>query len=113
MRHCRLFAAVTLALLALVRPAAAAPEGQMTWGIHISLAPTWFDPARVELPGQQQLGGPRRGTHRGRARLARFRRGVRAAAPSGDAGRAPAAPEARRRAPAAPPARVPQRLTVS
>src|SRR5207249_2558351 len=28
---------------------AAAPEGQMTWGVHISLAPTWFDPA--ETPG--------------------------------------------------------------
>src|SRR6266550_2493199 len=28
-------------------PAAAAPEGQMTWGIHISLAPTWFDPAET------------------------------------------------------------------
>jgi len=30
-------------------PATAAPEGQMTWGVHISLAPTWFDPA--ETPG--------------------------------------------------------------
>ncbi len=29
--------------------AAAAPEGQITWGVHISLAPTWFDPA--ETPG--------------------------------------------------------------
>jgi peptide/nickel transport system substrate-binding protein len=28
---------------------AAAPEGQMTWAVHISLAPTWFDPA--ETPG--------------------------------------------------------------
>src|SRR5712691_5315266 len=28
-------------------PAAAAPEGQMTWGVHISLAPTWFDPAET------------------------------------------------------------------
>ena len=26
-------------------PAAAAPEGQMTWAVHISLAPLWFDPA--------------------------------------------------------------------
>ena len=24
---------------------AAGPEGQLTWGVHISLAPTWFDPA--------------------------------------------------------------------
>jgi peptide/nickel transport system substrate-binding protein len=30
-------------------PAAAAPEGVMTWGVHISMAPTWFDPA--ETPG--------------------------------------------------------------
>ena len=28
---------------------AAAPKGQLTWGVHISLAPTWFDPA--ETPG--------------------------------------------------------------
>src|ERR1700746_3258061 len=28
---------------------AASPEGQLTWGIHVSLAPTWFDPA--ETPG--------------------------------------------------------------
>ena len=27
----------------------AAPEGQITWGVHITLAPTWFDPA--EAPG--------------------------------------------------------------
>jgi peptide/nickel transport system substrate-binding protein len=31
-----------------VAPAAAA-DGQMTWGVHVSLAPTWFDPA--EAPG--------------------------------------------------------------
>ena len=24
---------------------AAAPQGQLTYGIHVSLAPTWFDPA--------------------------------------------------------------------
>src|SRR5213593_4744921 len=30
-------------------PGAAAPEGQMTWAAHITLAPTWFDPA--ETPG--------------------------------------------------------------
>jgi peptide/nickel transport system substrate-binding protein len=28
-------------------PLAAAPEGQMTWGVHVSLAPTWFDPAET------------------------------------------------------------------
>jgi peptide/nickel transport system substrate-binding protein len=31
------------------RAAAAAPEGQLTWGVPVSLAPTWFDPA--ETPG--------------------------------------------------------------
>ena len=45
--------AVALALLGFIagapRPATAAPEGQLTWGVHISLAPTWFDPA--ETPG--------------------------------------------------------------
>ncbi|MGC2412915.1 MAG: ABC transporter substrate-binding protein [Stellaceae bacterium] len=26
---------------------AAAPQGQLTWGIHVSLAPAWFDPAET------------------------------------------------------------------
>ncbi len=30
-----------------VRPAIAAPKGQLTYGVHISLAPTWFDPAET------------------------------------------------------------------
>jgi peptide/nickel transport system substrate-binding protein len=30
-------------------PALANPEGQMTWAVHVSIAPTWFDPA--ETPG--------------------------------------------------------------
>src|SRR4051812_25663320 len=29
------------------RPAYAAPAGELTWGVHISLAPTWFDPAET------------------------------------------------------------------
>ena len=24
------------------------PDGQLTWGLHISLAPTWFDPAETQ-----------------------------------------------------------------
>jgi peptide/nickel transport system substrate-binding protein len=40
---------VMLAIAALARPAAAAPEGTLTWAVHISLAPTFFDPA--ETPG--------------------------------------------------------------
>src|SRR2546430_1953365 len=45
-----LFAALLILLVsAAAAPAAAAPEGQMTWAVHVSLAPTWFDPA--ETPG--------------------------------------------------------------
>ena len=42
---------VVLAALALplwAPPATAAPEGQMTWGVHITLAPQWFDPAETQ-----------------------------------------------------------------
>jgi peptide/nickel transport system substrate-binding protein len=28
--------------------AVAQPDGQLTWGIHVSLAPTWFDPADTQ-----------------------------------------------------------------
>jgi peptide/nickel transport system substrate-binding protein len=45
-----LVAALALALLAQpAQRAAAAPEGQMTWAVHVSLAPAWFDPG--EHPG--------------------------------------------------------------
>ncbi|MBV9554420.1 MAG: ABC transporter substrate-binding protein [Alphaproteobacteria bacterium] len=27
---------------------AAGPSGQLTWGIHVSMAPTWFDPAETQ-----------------------------------------------------------------
>src|SRR5690242_10009452 len=27
---------------------AATPPGQLTWAIHVSLAPTWFDPAETQ-----------------------------------------------------------------
>jgi peptide/nickel transport system substrate-binding protein len=42
---------VALLLLTIGRaaPVAAAPEGELTWAVHVSLAPTWFDPA--ETPG--------------------------------------------------------------
>jgi peptide/nickel transport system substrate-binding protein len=40
-----------LGIVALGRGAAMAtsPDGQLTWAVHVSLAPTWFDPA--ETPG--------------------------------------------------------------
>jgi len=46
----RMVSLLVLLATLLAGPArAAAAEGQMTWGVHISLAPTWFDPA--ETPG--------------------------------------------------------------
>jgi peptide/nickel transport system substrate-binding protein len=40
-------AVLVLALLLVAVPATAAPEGDVTWAVHISLAPTWFDPAET------------------------------------------------------------------
>jgi len=46
----RVLLALIVAGLALMPlPAAAAPEGQLTIAVHVSLAPAWFDPA--ETPG--------------------------------------------------------------
>jgi peptide/nickel transport system substrate-binding protein len=40
---------VTLALVSgLAGPALAAPEGTLTWGVHITLASRWLDPAETE-----------------------------------------------------------------
>jgi len=43
------FVAPLLLVAGAAAPVHAAPEGQVTWGVHVSLAPTWFDPA--ETPG--------------------------------------------------------------
>jgi peptide/nickel transport system substrate-binding protein len=43
-----LLLALVLAV-SIVVPVEASPEGQVTWGVHITLAPTWFDP--MEMPG--------------------------------------------------------------
>jgi peptide/nickel transport system substrate-binding protein len=43
-----LLVVVSIASLS-VGPALAGPEGQLTWAVHVSIAPTWFDPA--ETPG--------------------------------------------------------------
>src|SRR2546428_12790429 len=48
MRHLRVAVCAALTLLAAAGPAAAAPEGQMTWGVHVSLAPIWFEPAETQ-----------------------------------------------------------------
>src|SRR6266852_6196386 len=50
MRHVRVLLAASLLVVTTLigaAPAAAGPEGQMTWAVHISLAPTWFDPAET------------------------------------------------------------------
>src|SRR5215475_12270454 len=50
MRHLRGLFASSLVLVISIgagSPAAAAPDGQMVWAVHISLAPTWFDPAET------------------------------------------------------------------
>ncbi len=45
----RLFAPLALVgLLGAATPAIAAPEGVMTWGVHITLAARWLDPAETE-----------------------------------------------------------------
>jgi peptide/nickel transport system substrate-binding protein len=41
--------AAVLAIAAWGPARAGGPQGQLTWGIHVTLAPTWFDPA--ETPG--------------------------------------------------------------
>ena len=40
-------AVVLLIAAGLPGSASAAPEGEMTWAVHVSLAPTWFDPAET------------------------------------------------------------------
>ena len=43
----RLFAVGLVTLLLFAPAAVAAPEGQLTWAVHVALAPTWFDPAET------------------------------------------------------------------
>jgi peptide/nickel transport system substrate-binding protein len=43
----RVFLFVLLSLLAITGPALAAPEGQITWAVHTTLVPSWFDPAEM------------------------------------------------------------------
>ncbi|HJV55946.1 MAG TPA: ABC transporter substrate-binding protein [Methylomirabilota bacterium] len=48
-RRLALTALLALSALALLpAPAAAAPEGTMTWGLHVTLAAKWLDPAETE-----------------------------------------------------------------
>jgi peptide/nickel transport system substrate-binding protein len=40
---------LVLVVLLIAAPASAAPEGQLTWAVHTTLVPAWFDP--VDMPG--------------------------------------------------------------
>ena len=44
----RTVAIVLLLLVILVAPAAAGPEGTLTWGIHVTVAARWLDPSDTE-----------------------------------------------------------------
>ena len=46
-RHSMLAVLVLAVLLVWPGGVAAAPDGQLAWGVHFSLAPTWFDPAET------------------------------------------------------------------
>src|SRR5213594_988672 len=49
MKHLSAAVLLILLLVAAAATPALAADGQLTWAVHISLAPTWFDPA--ETPG--------------------------------------------------------------
>jgi peptide/nickel transport system substrate-binding protein len=46
-RHILALPAFTLTTISAGHVSAAEGKGQLTWGLHISLAPTWFDPAET------------------------------------------------------------------
>jgi peptide/nickel transport system substrate-binding protein len=50
MTYRRVLVLMLAVLVLVVAPAAAiaAPEGQIVWGVHVSLAPLWFDPADTQ-----------------------------------------------------------------
>src|SRR5215813_12108443 len=42
-----LFAVLAFIVAGSFTTRAASPQSQLTWGVHVSLAPTWFDPAEM------------------------------------------------------------------
>jgi peptide/nickel transport system substrate-binding protein len=46
-RHILALVALALTIASPFPAGATGPEGQVTWGVHVSLAPTWFDPAEM------------------------------------------------------------------
>jgi peptide/nickel transport system substrate-binding protein len=47
-RFARTLSLAFVLVLSVVTYAPAAPEGELKWGVHITLAPRWFDPAETE-----------------------------------------------------------------
>jgi peptide/nickel transport system substrate-binding protein len=45
---CAAFLAFVLTIGTGRAPRAGDPQGQLTWGVHVTLAPTWFDPAETQ-----------------------------------------------------------------
>jgi peptide/nickel transport system substrate-binding protein len=48
LRHALIAVTVFFLFCALRAPAAAAPEGTLTWGLRVTLAPRWLDPSDTE-----------------------------------------------------------------
>src|SRR5882762_2154353 len=48
LRHALITLTALLLCCAFGAPAAAAPEGTLTWGLHVSLATKWLDPSDTE-----------------------------------------------------------------
>jgi peptide/nickel transport system substrate-binding protein len=46
-RYVLALVAIAMALGVPCSSRAAGPEGQLTWAVHVTLAPTWFDPAET------------------------------------------------------------------
>src|SRR5439155_260741 len=47
-KSARIALALLLVLAGLAAPAAAAPDGTLTWGLHVTLATKWVDPSDTE-----------------------------------------------------------------
>src|ERR1051325_8049022 len=44
----RVLAVLAILAFATVTPVAAEPAGTLTWGVHVTLAPRWFDPLETD-----------------------------------------------------------------
>src|SRR5262245_58137573 len=51
MKHARSLTTLLVLAMSVVLPSpvSSASDGKMTWAVHVSLAPTWFDPAETQF----------------------------------------------------------------